>query len=626
MATLNLKLDPTTFEILSHRLWQITYEMAQTMAKVSGSAVTTEARDYMTTLYSAEGVGLMIGAGVTFHGSTGRLGLKHIIGKFSKSPGIFDGDFWLINDTEICAPHQPDCFIFTPIFYKGELVAWSGTMTHMPDIGSIDPGGFCPNAREIFHEGLRFRGLKIAEHGEIRPDIEYTLLGMVRDPGMFGLEIRAQMAAGTTAKRRILETIEEYGIESFKKLCADMPAYSEFHIRNRLKELPDGTWRAIEYFDDDGLTDRIYKCFLTMTKEADTLTFDFTGTSEQAPTYVNCAKPAVWGAAFTAVATLLGYDIPWNDGFTNCVKIIVPDGTIISATVPTPRSMGSIGGLLLCLNACVISVSEMLQSSGIEKYRRDATAQWNPSPSGVAVAGVDQRGNFTVTIVMDELGGGMGARCYADGVDVAGLFPIPETLIPNVERMEYLFPMLYLYRREAIDTGGPGKYRGGSANEIAFTVHDAPLGTIDVNGHGFGNEAAIGCGLYGGYPPATWQHKIVIDSDINTRIKDGTIPQNMDELNGTHEIMRAQFRKEIHTNDVYYIHRTGGGGYGDPLDRKPESVRKDVINRRVSLEAAGRIYGVIIDPSTLQVDEKKTEQERKRIREYRRSTAKMKQK
>lgn len=505
-------------------------------------------------------------------------------------------------------------------------MAWSGTMNHMSDIGSIDPGGFCPNAREIFHEGLRIGGINIAEHGEIRRDLEYTLLGMSRDPGMFGLEIRAQMAAGTTAKRRVLETIEEYGIESFKKLCADMRVYSEFHIRNRLKELPDGTWRTIEYFDDDGLTDRIYKCVTTLTKEADTLTFDFTGTSEQAPTYVNCAKPAVSGAVFTAIATLIGYDIPWNDGLMNCVKIIVPDGTIISATIPTPRSLGSIGGLLLCQNACVTVVSEMLLSSGIEKYRRDASAQWNPSPSGVALAGVDQRDNFYVTIVMDENGGGMGARCYADGVDVAGMLAVPETLLPNVERMEYLFPMLYLYRRESMDTGGPGKYRGGCANEIAFTVHDAPLGVIDVIGHGFGSEAAIGAGLYGGYPAATWQHKVIIDSDINARIKDGTIPQNMDELNGTHEIMRAQFRKELHTNDVYYIHRSGGGGYGDPLDRKPELVRKNVINRRVSLESARKIYGVIIDPSTLQVDEKKTEQKRNRIREFRRSTAKMKQK
>jgi len=626
MTTTNLTLDPTNFEILSHRLWQITYEMAQTMVRVSGSAVTVEARDYMTSLYAAEGDSLVVGAGVTFHGAIGSLGLKHIIDKFSKSPGIVDGNFWLINDTEICSPHQPDCFIFTPIFYKGELVAWSGTMNHMSDIGSIDPGGFCPNAREIFHEGLRIGGINIAEHGEIRRDLEYTLLGMSRDPGMFGLEIRAQMAAGTTAKRRVLETIEEYGIESFKKLCADMRVYSEFHIRNRLKELPDGTWRTIEYFDDDGLTDRIYKCVTTLTKEADTLTFDFTGTSEQAPTYVNCAKPAVNGAVFTAIAALIGYDIPWNDGLMKCVKIIVPDGTIISATIPTPRSLGSIGGLLLCQNACVTVVSEMLQSSGIEKYRRDASAQWNPSPSGVALAGVDQRGNFYVTIVMDENGGGMGARCYADGVDVAGMLAVPETLLPNVERMEYLFPMLYLYRREGMDTGGPGKYRGGCANEIAFTIHDAPLGVIDVIGHGFGSEAAIGVGLYGGYPAATWQHKVIIDSDVNARIKDGTIPQNMDELNGTHEIMRAQFRKELHTNDVYYIHRSGGGGYGDPLDRKPELVRKDVINRRVSLESARKIYGVIIDPSTLQVDEKKTEQERNRIREFRRSTAKMRQK
>jgi N-methylhydantoinase B len=621
--TRKIELNPTVFEILLHRMWQITSEMAQTMVKVSGSAVTAEARDYMTSLYTAEGNGLMIGAGVTYHGATGRLGLKHIIEKFSRNPGILDGDFWLINDTAICAPHQPDWLIFTPIFYKEEIVAWSGTMTHMPDIGSIDPGGFCPNAREIYHEGIRLQGIKLAENGEIKPDIESTLLAMSRDPGMLGLEIRAQMAAGTTAKRRVLETIEEFGIEFFKQLCVDLLLYSEMRLKSRLKEIPNGTWRTIEYLEDDGLTDRIYKCVVTMTKTGDTLTFDFTGTSEQSPTYVNCAKPVVNGAVFTTVATLIGYDIPWNDGIMNCVKIIVPDGTIISATT-APRSLGSIGGALLCQDACLIVMSEMLLSSGIEKYRRDASAQWNASVSGVVIAGVDQRGNYAVTIVMDELGGGMGARCYADGVDVAALFVIPESLIPNVERMEFLFPMLYIYRREGMDTAGPGKYRGGCANEIAFTIHDAKAGAIDVIGHGFGSEAAIGPGLYGGYPAAPWQHRTVINSDINMRIKDGTIPISMSELNGTHEVMRAQFRKELHINDVYYNHFYGGGGYGDPLDRSPELVRKDVVDKRVSLGSARTIHGVIIDSRTFQVDMRETERERDLIRETRRSAARMK--
>lgn len=624
MTARKIELNATTFEILLHRMWQITSEMAQTMVKVSGSAVTAEARDYMTSLYTAEGNCLMLGAGVTLHGATGPLGLKYIIEKYSKNPGISDGDFWLINDTAICSPHQPDWVIFTPIFYGGEIVAWSGTMTHMPDIGSIDPGGFCPSAREIYHEGMRIQGIKFGERGEMRPDIEATLLGMSRDPGMLGLEIRAQMAAGTTAKRRVLETIEEFGIESFMQLCVDLPLYSEMRLRSRLKEIPDGTWRTIEYLEDDGLTDTIYKCVGTLTKTGDGLTFDFAGTSEQSPTYVNCAKPVVNGAVFTAIATLVGYDIPWNSGILNCVNINIPDGTIISATT-SPRSLGSIGGATLCLDACLILVSEMLLSSGIEKYRRDASAQWNASVSGVVIAGVDQRDNYAVTIVMDELGGGMGARCYADGVDVAGFFMVLESLMPNVERMEYLFPMLYIYRREGMDTAGAGKFRGGCANEMAFTLHDARAGGIDVIGHGFGSEAAIGPGLYGGYPAATWQHRVITNSDINKRIKDGTVPADLSELSGDHELMRAQFRKELHTNDIYCNHFYGGGGYGDPLDREPERVGKDVMDKRVSLESARTIYGVVIDPCTLQVDLAQTQLVRDQVRENRRATAKMKE-
>jgi len=194
--------------------------------------------------------------------------------------------------------------------------------------------------------------------------------------------------------------------------------------------------------------------------------------------------------------------------------------------------------------------------------------------------------------------------------------------LPNVERMEFMFPILYLYRREGMDTGGPGMYRGGTADEWAITPHDARQGKIDLVGYGFGNEAAIGPGIYGGYPAATWQNAVVSGSDINERIREGNVPRNLKELKGTHKVMRAQFTTDFHTNDVFYIHECGGGGYGDPIDREPDLVLKDVINKRVSLKAAKRIYGVIIDLQNLQVDQKKTDQERNLIRNTRRKTSK----
>lgn len=131
------KIDPVTFEILMHRLWQVTSEMASTIVKVSGSVVSTEARDYMIALYDSKGTTVTVGAGVTSHGATGTLAVKHIIDKYRERPGINDGDVWMINDTDVCSPHQPDMYILTPFFYQGELVGWSGTMTHLMDTGSL---------------------------------------------------------------------------------------------------------------------------------------------------------------------------------------------------------------------------------------------------------------------------------------------------------------------------------------------------------------------------------------------------------------------------------------------------------------------------------------------------------
>lgn len=615
------KVDPITFEILSHKIWQITDEMARVLERTSGSPVVYEVRDYMTALYDSSGNAIMIGCGVVFHGAATVYAVKHIAEQYRENPGIAEGDVFFINDPYIAACHQPDMVLISPIHYEGELVAWAASMCHVPDSGGIDPGGFCARATEVYQEGFRSPGIKIVERGKLRKDIWDTILNMVRDPGGVGLDLKAEIATGQTAKKRVLELIEQYGLDIFKTTCAELINYSEVKLRARLADLPDGTWRQRQYLDDDGVTDRVRKVVLTMTKEGDSLTFDFTGTDEQSPSNRNSSLAATRGAVFGSLAPMLCYDIPWSQGILNAMKVIAPEGTIINPKFPAALTEGTIGPAYLVQDAALAAISEMLNAS--EKWKEEATAVWNPSVASQAFAAVNQQGIFMVTMFMDMQGGGGGARTYADGVDTGGILWQPTTTMPNVEAYELILPILYLFRRQTEDSGGAGKFRGGVGGEYAIMLHDAPTGTAIMPPFGcLGTEAAIGYGISGGYPTVVKQYKMIRNSDIRAWIERGGFPQQPGDLNGNLQRLSTREVWVLKENDVFYQNWFGGGGYGDPLDRDPTMVCKDVENKLVSPVCAERIYGVVIDPATLKIDIEQTRHKRDEIRKNRILTGK----
>jgi N-methylhydantoinase B len=616
-----IKMDPITFEIMIHRLWRIVEEMGITLARISGSPVTEAAKDYMMGVWDSEGDNIMTSAGVISNGATASFGVRHIIKHYSDYPGFKEGDVYLINDNMICSLHRSDIYTIAPIFYKGELISWAGTMCHLTDIGAIDPGQASPRATEMYQEGWRLTGVKIIEQGRLRQDIWDSLMSMTRDRGMVGLDLRGNFASVEVARKRVLEIIEEHGLDSYKNLCKGSIKYTETKLRAKLAELPNGTWRTIFYWDTDGMTDRVYQVVLALTKERDTLTFDFTGTSEQAPSFINCGPTGVTGGIFGTLAPFLCYDTPWNEGILRPVKIISPEATWINSKEPAPSAMGSIGGHWAVISAINDVMAKMLNCS--EKYKEEVNAVWHGALAQHTIAGVSQYNRQCASPILDTMTCGGGARSDGDGVDTgSGCLWIPECIIPNVETVEFTFPLLYLSRREIIDSGGAGKYRGGTAVGNDFIVHDTPENMLTLLLYGNGSEAAVSYGAAGGFSGGNIQCRILRDSDIHERHKQGEMPVAMEELKGRVEILPTAIVTKLGANDVYHFESMAGGGYGDPLDRNPESVAKDVANKVVSLEQARDIYGVVIDTDSLVVDAEKTEEKRERIRKVRLSSQK----
>lgn len=241
------RLDPVTFEIVSHRLWQVTEDMASTIKNVSGSPVATETDDFGVGLFRPNGDILSAGFHASAQIAAMSQAIQEITRRYSDDPGIAEGDAFLFNDPYLGCLHPNDCEIISPLHYKGELIGWAGSMIHLVDTASIQPFGVNIKATEVFQEGLRFAGIKIVAGERVRKDVFESIVGMTRLPGLVGLDLKAQVAAGVVARRRMGELVERYGIDTVKAIEDELIRYGEARMRARLRELPDGTWRAVAY-------------------------------------------------------------------------------------------------------------------------------------------------------------------------------------------------------------------------------------------------------------------------------------------------------------------------------------------------------------------------------------------
>jgi N-methylhydantoinase B len=597
--------DPITFQIIRHKLYQVIDEAIIALENVSGSPITNEGHDMMVSLYKADG-GLMVGGvGFLHHLTSAAQAVKHVIANFSEDPGVNEGDVYFFNDSYTAALHPPDVYLISPIHYQGKLTGFVANFVHVTDIGAVDPGGFSPNARDNFQEGFQTKGLKIVDRGKVRKDVLETFLNMVRDPGMTALDLKSQLAANHVARERMLKLYGGYGVDSVEAVSEELIRQSEQLMRERLSELPDGTWRVREYID---MPDDTYKVELAATKRADTLTYDFTGSSPQATLGINCCYWATWGALFAPIFPLLVWDLTWNEGVTRPIRLIAPEGTVVNCQRPAPISIATVGTVQIVNNLSTLVLSKMLGAS--DKYRDRATAVWHGSHAHIETHGVNAHGDFFVAPLTDTFGGAAGARSFKDGVDVGGEIPNVVSRWANVESQELNTPLLYLYRRVVPDSGGPGKFRGGVCHEYAFTAHGTQ-GTLGVTLFGKGTRAPMSLGLFGGYPGCN----VGYSTFRRGNIAEG--PTSLATTRGESREDRFWGSIELAPGDIQYVRFMGGGGYGDPIDRAPEAVLADVLRGLVTAGAARDIYGVAIGAGGRTVDTAATAARRSEIRSER---------
>jgi N-methylhydantoinase B len=427
------------------------------------------------------------------------------------------GDIFAVNDPYSGGTHLPDITLVSPISYEGEIIGYAVTRAHHSDVGGMRPGSMPSDSREIYQEGIIIPPVRLVRGGEYVQDILDLLLANVRTPGSRRGDLRAQIAANDIAEQRIGELIERRGKETVLAAFDEVISYAEKRAREAIRELPDGEYSAEDHMEGDGVTDEDIIIKATVTIEDDSMTIDFTGTSDAVEGNVNCPLPVTRSACYFALRVLLPADIPANAGAYAPLEIRVPEGSLVNATYPSAVVAGN------------VETSNRIADTVLAAF-------FSLAPDVLPAQG---QGTMNNTIIggagwtyYETIGGGQGAN--AKGPGPSGVHTgMTNTLNTPIEAFEMEYPMRVERYELLYGSGGVGEHRGGDGIVRSIrALEPASLSLLtDRRRH-------PPQGVEGG--------------------ESGAVGENL--LND--EELPAKTSRSLEEGDVLTIETPGGGGYG----------------------------------------------------------------
>ena len=593
----DLDIDPVTYQVLRNRFWSINLDHSDTIRRVSGSPVIVYMDDFNTALLTETADLLMAGPSIQWFAALGDLPIKWTMENRGQNPGIGEGDVFFHNDPWIGCTHAMDVGMFAPVFHEGRIFSWIFSQCHVGDVGGPFPGSFNPLANDLYEEPVLVPPIKLVRGGELQLDVLEMHTRKSRTPDHLALQMRSQMAGIHTVQARMAEVLAEYGAATVKGAMRRMIRDCSAAIGERLMRIPDGEWSERFYMAGLGAEDRAAHRFsCRIRKQGDRLVVSNEGTDPQYKA-ASSAYGSWRSGVLVAVGSFLGWDqLLCNAGALDHVSFEPTPGTLSVATYPAATT--GVGGNTAAVYLSAFTVSKMLMSGPADLARRANGAGGQSIPSFWFGAGNDRKGRFVVQPPGDVVAGALGAFPDRDGVDVGGAWWWPNNPSGNTEEWEDALPVLYLYRRERQGSGGPGRWRGGNALETAIVLHKTEEMMVQL----VSLDNAINCalGLGGGLPAHPGDYRFRAAGLPSERLTAGVLPGTPDALERDVGELTRLFAKEItmmHPGDVFVAQYCGGGGFGDPLTRRPELVAGDVGSAAITVEDARALYGVVLDGS-----------------------------
>lgn len=565
-----VKVNPVTLDIVKDSLIAVSNEVFYAFARTSMSPIIYETLDYASGIADAKGRLLTQG-----NGACGFIGLiapmiQEIIAKYGKD-NMHPGDVFLINDPYMGGgTHLSDIGMVMPVFYGDELLAFVGNKAHWSDIGGMAAGSFTTDSSEVYQEGLRFSGVKLLNRGDICTPLLEMIKSNVRFPDTSEGDMWGQIASLRTGYKRIGELCEKYSLEVVKESMERLLRQGAMIAYNRIKELPRGSWEMEEYMDDDG-HGNLVKLKVKVTITEDEFIADFTGSSPQVASPINTGYSSLCAGVKVIYMSILGPALAVNDGVFEPMRILAEDGSVLRCHAPAPTS---------CYFESMIYSSDIVWKALAPVFPEALGAGHMLSVCSVVLAGTKQ-GSGEPFLIVEPTGGGWGASDGKDGE--VGQFCVGdgETYNVPVEMAENRYGIMIDEYSLHTDGAGAGKYRGGSGAIRTYrAMTDGQLFTAS-----FGRNKFPAWGAAGG--------------------KDGSYNYfEFHKADGSTEgPMGIVARKVMNRDDTVRMVTCTGGGYGDPMERDPESVAWDVKNEYISVRQAEEDYGVVVDPETYEVKE-----------------------
>ena len=584
-------IDPITFEVIRQKLWTINIAHGDTITRISGSPVLATL-DFNMSILTEDAEVVLNAPYVQLLNAGAPLGIRYILERYSDSPGVDDGDIYCCNDPWIGACHQMDVLFAAPIFVDGALFGWVANAGHQYDLGGVVPGGWPQNAEDVYFDPIVLPPFKIVEKGEMRKDLEAVYLRQSRMPDLVALDLRAQIAGVVFAREQILALCRRFGAKVVKAAMRRMLDQAQTAFREKLLLIPDGTWSEVRYLDEALPGQRVtQRTQINIHKKGDRLVIDNVGTDRETPG-TNGIPFTSWTGSITGIisVSMLYQQLFAYGGSDRQIDYRPTPGLLTCVNHPTAVSGGILQAVTM-MNAVQAALSRMMACD--PGLKEDLVAPCSDFELPVLV-GIDDRDKFFGQAILDAFAGGSGARSFGDGVNTSGPSYSPLSMSLNVELIEQWYPILYLYRKEDADSGGAGKWRGGTGLRAAVTPYRAKSISIITNTAGQSVSAQNAPGLFGGFPSPAGHYIIKHETDLLERMKAGRLPDDISDLKaGSTVTLRAKSNgAALGDGDVFEIRVGGGGGYGDPLLRDPGMVVTDVALGAVSREAAEATYGV----------------------------------